>query len=286
MKKTLYILFIVFGFLISAINSNAQNDTKEAPDQNPEFPNQTRAPSISTQADYQVSMVTDELSFPWGMDFLPNGDLIISEKPGRIRIISQEGKVGPPLLGIPPVRYEGSGGLFDVKLSPSFEKDRKVFWSYVSTKNSEAMNQVASGTLSPNQSKIENVKVIYEIEPISGGRFHFGSRLLFDSEGMLLVTFGDRFRNGREKVQQLNSALGKIIRITPEGNPAPGNPFEGQAGALPEIWSVGHRNPQGLAFHPETHEQLPKEDSCTEYTGETRKEIYRCGKQSTLSIQD
>ncbi|WP_326492740.1 PQQ-dependent sugar dehydrogenase [Algoriphagus sp. PAP.12] len=179
---------------------------------------------------------------------------MISEKPGRIRIISQEGNVGPPLLGIAPVRYEGSGGLFDVKLSPSFEKDRKVFWTYVSTKNGEAMNQVASGTLSPNQSKIENVKVIYEIEPISGGRFHFGSRLLFDSEGMLLVTFGDRFRNGREKVQQVDSALGKIIRITPEGNPAPGNPFEGQAGALPEIWSVGHRNPQGLAFHPETHE--------------------------------
>lgn len=254
MKKNLIFLFTLLGILTLNSNTNAQSESKEAPNQEPEFPNQTRAPSITTQTSFKVSLLTDQLSFPWGLDFLPNGSMIISEKPGRIRIVSQKGIVKPPLMGIPEVRYEGSGGLFDVKLSPSFEKDRKVFWTYVSTKNGEAMNQVASGTLSSDETEIQNVKVIYEIEPISGGRFHFGSRLLFDSEGMLLVTFGDRFRNGREKVQQLDSALGKIIRITPEGKPAPGNPFEGQTKTLTEIWSVGHRNPQGLAFHPETKE--------------------------------
>lgn len=254
MKKNLIFLFTLLGILILNSNSNAQSETKEAPNQEPEFPNQTRAPSITTQTSFNVSLLTDQLSFPWGLDFLPNGSMIISEKPGRIRIVSQKGVIKTPLKGIPEVRYEGSGGLFDVKLSPSFEKDRKVFWTYVSTKNGEAMNQVASGALSSDETEIQNVKVIYEIEPISGGRFHFGSRLLFDSEGMLLVTFGDRFRNGREKVQQMDSALGKIIRITPEGKPAPGNPFEGQTNTLPEIWSVGHRNPQGLAFHPETKE--------------------------------
>lgn len=254
MKKNLFYLFFLTGVLVFSRPSFAQTDQKEAPQQEPEFPNQTRAPNLKTQSSFSVDLLTNQLSFPWGLDFLPNGSMIISEKPGRIRIVSKEGKVSSPIKGVPDVRYEGSGGLFDVKLSPDFESDRKVFWTYVSTKNGEAMNQVATGTLSPDETTLQNVKVIYEIEPISDGRFHFGSRLLFDSSGMLLVTFGDRFRNGREKVQQLNSALGKIIRITPEGKPAPGNPFESQTEALPEIWSVGHRNPQGLAFHPVTGE--------------------------------
>ncbi len=197
-------------------------------------------------------MITDALAFPWGLDFLPDGRMIVSEKPGNIRMVTPEGEVSEPIKGVPPVRYEGSGGLFDVKLAPDFKTSRRVFWTYVATSEGEAINRVATGRLSEDDTEIEDVQIIYEIGPTQGGRFHFGSRILFDPDGSLYITFGDRFRAGRSEAQQLNSALGKIIRINPDGTPATGNPFADHEGALPEIWSIGHRNPQGLAFHPVT----------------------------------
>ncbi|MBN7811863.1 PQQ-dependent sugar dehydrogenase [Algoriphagus sp. H41] len=262
MKNHRLVKLLIFGILLHTNPSLGQDvsaqsvekASKEAQSQCPDFQEQTRAPGVRTQTDYSVETITDKLNFPWGMDFLPDGKLIVSEKPGRIKLISKEGQVGPALKGVPEVRYEGSGGLFDIKLSPDFETSRKVFWTYVSTYEGEAMNQVASGVLSRDETEIQDVKIIYEIKPTQGGKFHFGSRLLFDSEGMLLVTFGDRFRNGRKDVQEMNAALGKIIRITPEGKAAKGNPFENAENTLPEIWSLGHRNPQGLAFNPATQE--------------------------------
>lgn len=227
---------------------------KEAPKQTPAFPEQTRVPAVQTRSSYDVRIITDDLEFPWGLDFLPDGRMIVSEKPGNIRIVTKEGEVSAPIQGVPPVRYQGSGGMFDLKLAPDFAESRRVFWTYVTTSAGEAMNCVASGRLSEDESELENVKIIYQINPTQGGRFHFGSRMLFDQDGLLYVTFGDRFRAGRNQAQQLNSALGKIIRINQDGTPAKGNPFAGNNHALPEIWSIGHRNPQGLAFNPITNE--------------------------------
>lgn len=253
-KKSPLLLFLLsFNFSgTSQISPPVENGRKEAPGQDPAFKSQTRVPSIKTKTPFSREVITDELTYPWGMDFLPNGDMIVSEKPGAIRIVSPQGKVSDPLEGVPKVRYQGSGGMYDLKLDPNFKTSRLVFWSYVTTSEGEAMNCVASGRLSKDQTKLENVKVIYNIAPTNGGRFHFGSRMLFDEEDMLLVTFGDRFMSGRKEVQQLNSVLGKIIRIDINGKPAPNNPFGERENTLPEIWSIGHRNPQGLAFHPET----------------------------------
>jgi len=252
------LLFIVFtSGTCQAQNESApaiERGEKEAPQQTPAFPEQNRVPAVQTKSSYTVEVITEGLKFPWGLDFLPDGRMIVSEKPGTIRIVTQEGEVSEPLQGVPPVRYEGSGGLFDLKLAPDFETSRRVFWTYVVTSEGEAMNQVASGRLSQDETTLEDVKIIYEIEPTQGGRFHFGSRMLFDEEGTLFITFGDRFSNGRSEVQQLNSALGKIIRINPDGTAATGNPFVNEEDALPEIWSIGHRNPQGLAFNPVTNE--------------------------------
>jgi glucose/arabinose dehydrogenase len=257
-----FLIIVILGALLISGTSLAQSQSnppvelgrKEAPQQTPAFPEQTRVPAVHTRSSYAVNIITDDLEFPWGLDFLPDGRMILSEKPGNIRIVTKEGKVSEPLKGVPPVRYQGSGGMFDIKLAPDFEESRRVFWTYVKTSEGDAMNCVASGRLSQDESELENVRIIYQIGPTQGGRFHFGSRMIFDQEGLLYVTFGDRFRAGRGEVQQLNSALGKIIRINQDGTPAKGNPYAGNENALPEIWSIGHRNPQGLAFNPVTNE--------------------------------
>lgn len=257
MQKYILIFILLAEILLMAGASSAQeasveNRSKEAPQQSPAFAGQTRAPAVRTRTDFFVEVITEELSFPWGMDFLPDGRMIVSEKPGNIRIVSKNGKVSEPLGGVPPVRYQGSGGMYDLKLAPDFEQSHRVFWTYVTTSEGEAMNCVTTGVLTENETALENVKVIYQITPTAGGKFHFGSRMLFDQQGNLFVTFGDRFHPGRPEVQQLNFALGKIIRINQDGSAAEGNPFVAHENALPEIWSIGHRNPQGLAFHPVT----------------------------------
>lgn len=243
---------LITGSSLAQTNGPVTQEQKEAPQQAPAFPEQTRVPAVKTRSDYTVDIITDELEFPWGLDFLPDGRMIVSEKPGNIRIVSKAGKVSEPLQGVPPVRYQGSGGMYDLKLAPDFATTRRVFWTYVMTSRGDAMNCVTTGRLSADESRLEEVRVIYQIQPTQGGRFHFGSRMLFDQDGLLYVTFGDRFRVGRSEVQQLNSALGKIIRINQDGTPAKSNPYVGKKDALPEIWSIGHRNPQGLTFNPVT----------------------------------
>jgi len=251
-------VFLAFGMLtlcaVTAQSQSVETRPKEAPNQEPAFEQQTRVPAVQTETDFTVTILAENLTEPWGLDFLPDGRMIVSEKPGRIRIVTMNGEVGSPLDGVPPVRYQGSGGMFDMKLAPDFEESRRVFWTYTGTTNGEADNRVASGRLSQDETRLEDVRIIYEIGPSQGGRFHFGSRLLFDEEGHLYITFGDRFRNNRDEVQRLDSALGKIIRINQDGTPADGNPFADNEDALPEIWSLGHRNAQGLAFNPVTDE--------------------------------
>lgn len=219
----------------------------------PAFPGQTRVGGVKTESVYSVSVVTDKLENPWGIAVLPDGRLLITEKRGRIRIVTEEGVVGEPISGVPAVNSGGQGGLLGIALDPDFGNNRMVYWSFSENNSGGTLTAVAKGKLSADEKSFENVQVIYRATPAYNGRLHYGSRLVFDGNGYLYVSTGERSDlQTRPQAQDLNSALGKILRITKDGQPAPGNPFLGRNDARPEIYSYGHRNVQGLAFHPVT----------------------------------
>ena len=221
--------------------------------QQPAFAGQTRIPGVKTGTPLQVSIIARNLRAPWGLAFLPDGRMLVTEKPGTMRIVTQQGTVGSTLLGVPAVRFQGDGGLYDVKLDPDFARSRLIFWTFVEPVAGGSLTSVARAKLSADETRLDDVRVIYQATPAYKGPNHNGSRMLFDPQGNLFVSFGDRFDDSiRVQAQELNSSLGKIVRITKEGKAAPGNPFANTPDARPEIWSLGHRNPQGLAIHPQT----------------------------------
>jgi glucose/arabinose dehydrogenase len=168
-----------------------------------------------------------------------------------MRIVTAKGNVGKPIAGVPPVDARGQGGLLDVALSPKFETDRTIYWSYSEPRKGGNATSVARGVLSADRSRLENVRVILRALPTYDGDKHYGSRLMFGPDGMLYVTLGERSDAPmRPQAQQLDSHMGKILRINPDGSVPKDNPFVGQANAQPEIWSLGHRNIQAAAFDP------------------------------------
>lgn len=195
--------------------------------------------------------VASGLERPWGMAFLPDGRLLVTEKPGRLRLVSLEGKVGPPLSGVPIVDAAGQGGLLDVALDPDFPKSRLVYVSYAEPREGGNGTAVARGRLT--ETGLEDVKVIFRQQPTVQSGHHFGSRLVFARDGRLFVTLGER-NSERARAQDLDSHIGKVVRIERDGGVPSDNPFVGRAGVLPEIWSYGHRNVQGAALHPVTGE--------------------------------
>lgn len=195
--------------------------------------------------------VAKGLQHPWGLAFLPDGRMLVTERPGRLRIVSADGRVGPPVEGVPKVVAEGQGGLLDVALDPRFAGNGLVYLSYSEPGDGGSGTAVARGRLQAN--RLTDVAVIFRQQPKVGGSAHFGSRLVFDRQGRLFVTLGDRFRH-RDQAQDLNSHIGKVVRIESDGRVPADNPFVGRQGALPEIWSYGHRNVQGAALHPQTGE--------------------------------
>ncbi|MBL8525243.1 MAG: PQQ-dependent sugar dehydrogenase [Betaproteobacteria bacterium] len=196
--------------------------------------------------------VAKGLEFAWGLAFLPDGRMLVTERPGRMRIVTQDGKLGAPITGLPPVFAQGEGGLLDVILDPKFATNSQIFWAY---SEPDAAGKVAGTAVARGRLDgiaLKDVQVIYrQPEKLEDGR-HFGARLLFAPDGNLFITLGDRSR--RDDAQNPQSAHGKIMRITAEGQAAADNPFASVAGTLPEIWTLGHRNVQGIAFHPETGE--------------------------------
>ena len=196
----------------------------------------------------KVETLADGLENPWGMAFLPDGRVLVTEKVGTLRIVDKKGAVSDPIKGVPEVAASGQGGLLDVALDPDFKTNSLVYLSYSEPGDGGAGTAVARGKLS--DMTLDDVKVIFSQKPKVDGGNHFGSRLVFAPDGKLFVTLGERFKF--EPAQDLQSHLGKIVRINPDGSVPDDNPFVGKDDALPEIWSYGHRNVQGAAINPKT----------------------------------
>ncbi|CAA9357455.1 MAG: PQQ-dependent oxidoreductase, gdhB family, partial [uncultured Microvirga sp.] len=204
------------------------------------------------KADLLVETVARGLENPWGLAFLPDGRMMVSEREGRLRIVSANGQLSQPLGGMPRIAARGQGGLLDVALDPSFAENQVVYLSFAENRGGgSAGTSVARGKLNAAGTGLEATQVIFRQEPAYTGGNHFGSRLVLDRTGALFVTVGDRY-NLRDEAQNPSNHIGKVIRIRPEGGAAPDNP--GQPGWRPEIWSLGHRNVQGAALHPGTGE--------------------------------
>jgi aldose sugar dehydrogenase len=200
---------------------------------------------------FRVVTLTADLENPWGLAFLPDGRMLVTERPGRLRIVAQDGTLSPPLAGVPAVFADGQGGLLDVALAPDFPQSRTIYLSYAEPGDGgRAGTTVARGRV--GETGLENVQVVWRQEPKVSGGAHFGSRLVWARDGNLFITTGDR--QNRPFVQDLSKLQGKVIRVRPDGSIPRDNPFVNRAppGARPEIWSYGHRNMQGAALHPET----------------------------------
>ena len=224
-------------------------------------PSRAQAGPPVDSAPLRVQPVAQGLVHPWGLACLPDGRLLVSERPGRLRLLTPEGtaaRVGPPLAGLPPVAAVGQGGLLDVALSPGFAEDRWVCWSYAEPAAGGAnATAVARGRLlgPAGAERLAEVQVIFRQQPAVASRLHFGSRLAFGHDGRLFVTLGDRYERA-DDAQRLDNLLGKIVRLEPDGRVPADNPLVGRSdlppGTRPEIWSWGHRNVQGAAVHPRT----------------------------------
>jgi glucose/arabinose dehydrogenase len=210
----------------------------------------------------KVVEVARGLETPWALAFLPDGRMLVSERPGRLRIVSANGELSVPLKNLPAVHAQGQGGLLDVALSPAFATDRRIYFSYAEPTARGARTAVARATLDIDALSLRDVHRVFAQSDDPEGRHHWGSRLVFDRDGNLFVTLGDRFYH-RDRAQDLRSHFGKVVRIRPDGSAPPDNPYFGTRSALPEIWSIGHRNLQGAALHPQsgmlwTHEHGPQ----------------------------
>jgi glucose/arabinose dehydrogenase len=202
----------------------------------------------STSGVVQVRSIVKGLEHPWGLELLPDKRMLVTERPGRLRIVTPEGNVSEPLTGVPKVFASGQGGLLDVALSPDFSKDRLVYLSFSEPGERGAGTAVARGRL--GERGLEDTQVIWRQQPKVNAGQHFGSRLVFRRDGTMFVTLGDRGQG--EPAQDLSTTIGKVLRLNADGTTPKDNPFVNRGGALPEIWSYGHRNIQAAALHPET----------------------------------
>jgi glucose/arabinose dehydrogenase len=265
MKKTMIV--VALALLTLAVMLPSQPQAQQAPGvetrppngtgQTPAFAGQTRVPQQKLNVAFNVVTVVPAVDTPWGLAFLPGGKMLVTERLGRLRIVDTAGKLSEPVSGLPPVDNRGQGGLLDVALDPNFATNQLIYWSFSEPREGGANNTaVARGKLVDGPApRVENVQVIYHQAPSLNSTAHFGSRLVFARDGKLFVTQGDRsVTAGRMQAQKMDSLLGKIVRINPDGSIPQDNPFVGKEGVRQEIWSFGHRNVQGAALHPTTGE--------------------------------
>ncbi len=242
--------------------SNGQTATPGAPVEQgqananfqPAFEGQTRAPALTSGVVIETQEIAARLDHPWGIAVLPDGNLLVTERAGRLRLITPQGQVSEPLTGLPAVDARGQGGLLDLALSLTFAADRLIYWSYAEPRgNGTNATAVARGRLNDNATGVENVQRIFQQNPAWNSRGHFGSRLVFDGQGRLYITLGDRQGDdSRGLAQDRSVTIGKVVRINADGAIPSDNPFVGQADAAAEVWSYGHRNVQGADIHPGT----------------------------------
>ncbi|MBJ3774213.1 PQQ-dependent sugar dehydrogenase [Acuticoccus mangrovi] len=242
-------LFAACATAASAQDFNAA--PPNSPDQRPAFAGQTRAPIIADSVALATEVVVDGLEHPWGMAELPGGGILVTERPGRMRLVGPGGTLSAPIDGLPEVDARGQGGLLDVAVKDDFSATRRVWWSYAEPRGGGRNGTaVATGLLSPDGRTMEDVAVIFRQQPAWASTRHFGSRLVFDDAGALFVTTGERsLPEPRQLAQDVATHLGKVLRIAPDGGPAEGNPTI--PGGLPEIWSYGHRNLQAATLGPD-----------------------------------
>jgi len=232
---------------VNGILPNPETAHKNSPEYQPAFAGQTRIQGIKTTTPYQVEVINSDLQKPWGIINLPDGRFLITSKTGYLNIVSSDGKATSKVEGLPKVDDKGQGGLLDVALDPDFANNKMIFWSFSEPVPGGNHTAVAKGKLSADEKTIENPTVIFRATPTYDGDKHYGSRLEFDKDGYLFVSTGERSDlETRPYAQKQDSYLGKILKITKDGKPAPGNP--NLAGWKPEIYSTGHRNPQGMAI--------------------------------------
>ena len=208
----------------------------------------------ATAQELKPVTVASGLQNPWGLAFLPDGRMLVTERAGRLRIVQADGRLSEPVQGLPRIDVGGQGGLLDVAIDPQFPDNALVYWSYSEpATNGDAGNSTAVARGKLEGTRLIGVQVIFRQSPKVGSSAHFGSRLVFARDGRLFITLGDRFSR-RDDAQTLDTHHGKVVRIEPDGRVPADNPFVGRSGALPEIWSYGHRNLQGAALHPQTGE--------------------------------
>lgn len=220
-----------------------------------------------TAAAVTPTTVASGLRHPWALGFLPEGRFLVTERGGAMRVVQADGRIGPPLAVVPPVVTSGQGGLLDVLLDANFVRNRRLFFCFSQAAAGGNSTALASARLDEDDRRLADVQVIFTQQPAVDSRLHFGCRIVESrdgngrADGLLYLTLGERYHR-RQDAQTLDNHHGKVIRIAKDGSVPPDNPFVGRTGALPEIWSYGHRNPQGATLSPQgvlwTHEHGPK----------------------------
>ncbi len=228
------------------VESRAPN----APEQKPAFAGQTRAPGLNSAISGQYQTLASGLDHPWGMAFLPTGEILVTERAGRLRVYGKDGKLSPAVTGLPAIYAQGQGGLLGVAIDPDYAKNGLVYWSYAEETDGVNGTAVARGKLALGAApKVDDVQVIWRQTPKMASALHFGGRLVFGRDGKLFITTGERsIPAGRVQAQNLDGTLGKVVRINADGSIPSDNPFVNTAGAKPDIWSLGHRNIQSATL--------------------------------------
>src|SRR5690606_24221284 len=239
----------------NALGAPLQTRDRNGVDDEPAIEGQTRAPGIRDSVQLDVQEVATGLNLPWAVELLPDGRFLVTERPGALRIVGADGKLSAPVTGLPQLFTAGQGGLLDVALDPAFATNRTIYFSYAEPREGGNGTALAKAVLneSGGSASLGNLTVIFRQMPTFESSLHFGSRIAFAPDGKLFLALGERsMPASRVQSQDLNSHFGKIVRLNPDGSVPQDNPFVGQQGAKPEIWSYGHRNIQAATIDSAT----------------------------------